>query len=76
MTEEQAKSRLLILTVLKLFGVGCLCFGMVIAAKPGGLIANVALGQMLSVGLMLAGAVNILILPRLLKRQWDKRDRP
>jgi hypothetical protein len=75
MTEEQAKSRLLILTVLKLFGVGCMCVGMVIISKPGGLIADIALGQIVAIGLMISGALDILVLPRLLKRQWNKQDR-
>jgi hypothetical protein len=75
MTEEQAKSRLLILTVLKLIGAGCLCLAMVIVSKPGALIADVPLGQIAAVGLMLTGAVDILFLPWLLKRHWEKQDR-
>jgi protein-S-isoprenylcysteine O-methyltransferase Ste14 len=75
MTEAQAKSRLLILTVVKLLAVVLIFFGFVLMAKPERFFANRDIARILATGLMLIGILDLLFAPRLLKRRWEQQDK-
>lgn len=74
MTEEQAKQRLLILTLVKLFGVACVFAGVMLMTKYTGLIVNINLRRIVAAVLMLNGLADMTIVPRLLRRRWNKQD--
>jgi hypothetical protein len=75
MTEEQAKTRLLLLTLVKLLAAGMIIFGLGNIMKPTLLLADADIGRMFGVLLMLVGVADLLIAPKMLKRSWDKQDK-
>jgi hypothetical protein len=75
MTEEQAKSRLLILTLVKLLAVALIFFGLLLVAKPERFFDNLAMARIAAPFLMLTGLVDLLFVPRLLKRHWEQQDK-
>ena len=72
MTDEEARKRLLLYTMTRAFGVGLFLFGLAViytgVLRPGGWPQ---VGAMIAI----AGALDALIAPHLLKRAWDKQDR-
>jgi drug/metabolite transporter (DMT)-like permease len=74
MTEAQAKQRLLILTLVKLFGVACVFAGVMLMTKHTALITNINLRRIVAAVLMLNGLADMTIVPRLLRRNWNRQD--
>ena len=73
MTDEELwKRRLLTYSVVRFAGLGIFFLGIAIAygnlARPGG-------WPQLGAIVAIAGALGALLLPRLLKKRWDERDR-
>jgi len=69
--DEQARKRLLIYTVLRLGGLAIFLIGIAVIytdlARPGG-------WPQLGAIIAIAGVLDALVAPRLLKRAWDKQD--
>lgn len=74
MTEAQAKQRLLTLTLVKLFGVACVFAGLMLMTKYADLIVNINLRRIVAAVLMLNGLADMTIVPRMLRRSWNKQD--
>ena len=72
MTDEEAKKRLLIYTLLRAFGVGLFLYGVAViytdVLRPGGWPQVGAL-------LAIVGAMDALLMPHIFKKAWDKQDR-
>jgi hypothetical protein len=75
MSEDQAKQRLPILTLVKLGAAALIIFGLGNIMKPSLVLADETAGRLLGVLLMLTGVVDLLVAPKMLKRSWDKQDR-
>ncbi len=75
MTEEQAKTRLLILTLVKLLAAAMIIFGLGNIMKPTLVLEDANAGRIFGVLLMLTGVVDLMIAPKMLKRSWDKQDK-
>jgi hypothetical protein len=75
MTDAQAKSRLLILTIVKLLAAALICGGLILMMNPDRFFSNPDVGRILATLLMLTGLADLVLLPRLLKRGWERQDK-
>jgi drug/metabolite transporter (DMT)-like permease len=65
MNEDQAKRRFFVLSLLRLCGVALAFLGVAIIAKRW-----IEPADIVGAALILIGAVDVLVLPRLLARRW------
>jgi hypothetical protein len=75
MTDEQAKKRLLTLTLVKLVAAAMIIFGLLNVMRPDWILSDTLLGRIMGTVFMLTGLADLLVVPKLLKKSWDLKDK-